>query len=80
MSAEKFRVVIYTNTCEKKGSYIPATEDINIAIMPFQTADNGLIIVCQNSRIIRRKERIPGSSCEWKDVTLAPKSRDRVQL
>ncbi|EKP8012500.1 PilI type IV pilus biogenesis protein, partial [Escherichia coli] len=22
----------------------------------------------------------PGSSCEWKDVTLAPKSRDRVQL
>lgn len=74
MSAEKFRVVIYTNTCEKKVSYIPATEDINIAIMPFQTADNGLIIVCQNSRIIRRKERIPGSSCEWKDVTLAPKS------
>ncbi|EFZ2809639.1 PilI type IV pilus biogenesis protein [Escherichia coli] len=61
-------------------SYIPATEDINIAIMPFQTADNGLIIVCQNSRIIRRKERIPGSSCEWKDVTLAPKSRNRVQL
>ena len=54
MSAEKFRVVIYTNTCEKKVSYIPATEDINIAIMPFQTADNGLIIVCQNSRIIRR--------------------------
>ncbi|MCZ7355145.1 PilI type IV pilus biogenesis protein, partial [Escherichia coli] len=52
MSAEKFRVVIYTNTCEKKVSYIPATEDINIAIMPFQTADNGLIIVCQNSRII----------------------------
>ncbi|EEZ8348504.1 PilI type IV pilus biogenesis protein, partial [Escherichia coli] len=49
MSAEKFRVVIYTNTCEKKVSYIPATEDINIAIMPFQTADNGLIIVCQNS-------------------------------
>ncbi|NPN68418.1 PilI type IV pilus biogenesis protein [Escherichia coli] len=44
------------NTCEKKVSYIPATEDINIAIMPFQTADNGLIIVCQNSRIIRRKE------------------------
>ncbi|MDO2806815.1 PilI type IV pilus biogenesis protein, partial [Escherichia coli] len=42
------------NTCEKKVSYIPATEDINIAIMPFQTADNGLIIVCQNSRIIRR--------------------------
>ncbi|EFJ3607913.1 PilI type IV pilus biogenesis protein, partial [Escherichia coli] len=28
----------------------------------------------------RRKERIPGSSCEWKDVTLAPKSRNRVQL
>ncbi|EKG7236607.1 PilI type IV pilus biogenesis protein, partial [Escherichia coli] len=27
MSAEKFRVVIYTNTCEKKVSYIPATED-----------------------------------------------------
>ncbi|MBL9227792.1 PilI type IV pilus biogenesis protein, partial [Escherichia coli] len=27
-----------------------------------------------------RKERIPGSSCEWKDVTLAPKSRNRVQL
>ncbi|EIH5005097.1 PilI type IV pilus biogenesis protein [Shigella boydii] len=80
MSAEKLRVVIYTNTCEKKVSYIPATEDINIAIMPFQTADNGLIIVCQNSRIIRRKERIPGSSCEWKDVTLAPKSRNRVQL
>ena len=80
MSAEKFRVVIYTNTCEKKVSYISATEDINIAIMPFQTADNGLIIVCQNSRIIRRKERIPGSSCEWKDVTLAPKSRNRVQL
>ncbi|MCQ8856419.1 PilI type IV pilus biogenesis protein [Escherichia coli] len=51
-----------------------------MAIMPFQTADNGLIIVCQNSRIIRRKERIPGSSCEWKDVTLAPKSRNRVQL
>ncbi|MDO1757441.1 PilI type IV pilus biogenesis protein, partial [Escherichia coli] len=25
MSAEKFRVVIYTNTCEKKVSYIPAT-------------------------------------------------------
>ncbi|ENB9968482.1 PilI type IV pilus biogenesis protein, partial [Escherichia coli] len=25
-------------------------------------------------------ERIPGSSCEWKDVTLAPKSRNRVQL
>lgn len=24
MSAEKFRVVIYTNTCEKKVSYIPA--------------------------------------------------------
>ncbi|EEQ4082273.1 PilI type IV pilus biogenesis protein, partial [Escherichia coli] len=24
--------------------------------------------------------RIPGSSCEWKDVTLAPKSRNRVQL
>ncbi|EOM9198310.1 TPA: PilI type IV pilus biogenesis protein [Escherichia coli] len=23
---------------------------------------------------------MPGSSCEWKDVTLAPKSRDRVQL
>ncbi|EET3443747.1 PilI type IV pilus biogenesis protein, partial [Escherichia coli] len=23
---------------------------------------------------------IPGSSCEWKDVTLAPKSRNRVQL
>ena len=45
MSAEKFRVVIYTNTCEKKVSYISATEDINIAIMPFQTADNGLIIV-----------------------------------
>ncbi|EER1731975.1 PilI type IV pilus biogenesis protein, partial [Escherichia coli] len=22
----------------------------------------------------------PGSSCEWKDVTLAPKSRNRVQL
>ncbi|EJY9731479.1 TPA: PilI type IV pilus biogenesis protein, partial [Escherichia coli O104:H4] len=21
-----------------------------------------------------------GSSCEWKDVTLAPKSRNRVQL
>lgn len=80
MSAEKFRVVIYTNTCEKKVSYISATEDINIAIMPFQTADNGLIIVCQNSRIIRCKERIPGSSCEWKDVTLAPKSRNRVQL
>ena len=33
MSAEKFRVVIYTNTCEKKVTYIPATEDINIAIM-----------------------------------------------
>ena len=31
MSAEKFRVVIYTNTCEKKVSYISATEDINIA-------------------------------------------------
>ncbi|HFW2720768.1 TPA: PilI type IV pilus biogenesis protein, partial [Salmonella enterica subsp. enterica serovar Saintpaul] len=28
MSAEKFRVVIYTNTCEKKVSYISATEDI----------------------------------------------------
>lgn len=28
MSAEKFRVVIYTNTCEKKVSYIPATEDM----------------------------------------------------
>ncbi len=63
MSAEKFSVVIYTNTCEKKVSYIPATEDINIAIMPFQTADNGLIIVCQNSRIIRRKElRCTGNS------------------
>ncbi|ENY9209471.1 hypothetical protein BON67_24490 [Escherichia coli] len=23
---------------------------------------------------------MPGSSCEWKDVTLAPKSRNRVQL
>ncbi|HFV6699239.1 TPA: PilI type IV pilus biogenesis protein, partial [Escherichia coli] len=34
MSAEKFRVVIYTNTCEKKVICIPATEDINIAIMP----------------------------------------------
>ncbi|MDZ6909650.1 PilI type IV pilus biogenesis protein [Escherichia coli] len=30
MSAEKFRVVIYTNTCEKKVSYIPATEDITL--------------------------------------------------
>ncbi|MCK2357722.1 PilI type IV pilus biogenesis protein [Escherichia coli] len=28
MSAEKFRVVIYTNTCEKKVICIPATEDI----------------------------------------------------
>ncbi|MEX9509095.1 PilI type IV pilus biogenesis protein, partial [Escherichia coli] len=56
MSAEKFRVVIYTNTCEKKVICIPATEDINIAIMPFQTADNALIIVCQNTRIIRRTE------------------------
>lgn len=28
MSAEKFRVVIYTNTCEKKVSYIPATDEV----------------------------------------------------
>nr|WP_250190100.1 PilI type IV pilus biogenesis protein [Escherichia coli] len=28
----------------------------------------------------RGKSSIPGSSCEWKDVTLAPKSRNRVQL
>ena len=71
MSAEKFRVVIYTNTCEKKVICIPATEDINIAIMPFQTADNALIIVCQNTRIIRRTERIPGSCSEWKEVGLS---------
>ncbi|MBW6087918.1 PilI type IV pilus biogenesis protein [Escherichia coli] len=63
---------IYTNTCEKKVICIPATEDINIAIMPFQTADNALIIVCQNTRIIRRTERIPGSCSEWKEVALPP--------
>ncbi|HBQ4495620.1 TPA: PilI type IV pilus biogenesis protein, partial [Escherichia coli] len=40
MPAEKLSVVVYTNTCEKKVICIPATEDINIAIMPFQTADN----------------------------------------
>ncbi len=68
MPAEKLSVVVYTNTCEKKVICIPATEDINIAIMPFQTADNALIIVCQNTRIIRRTERIPGSCSEWKEV------------
>nr|WP_289509102.1 PilI type IV pilus biogenesis protein [Escherichia coli] len=59
---------------------MPATEDINIAIMPFQTADNGLIIVCQNSRIIQRKERIPGSCSEWKEVALPLKARSRIKL
>lgn len=73
MSTEKFRVIVFTNTCEKKIFYIPATKDINTELIPFQTVNNGLIIVCEKSRIIRRIERIPGSSSKWKDVALPVK-------
>lgn len=48
--------------------------------MPFQTADNALIIVCQNTRIIRRTERISGSCSEWKEVALPLKARPRIKL
>ncbi|EHD1453718.1 TPA: PilI type IV pilus biogenesis protein, partial [Escherichia coli] len=39
-----------------------------------------LIIVCQNTRIIRRTERIPGSCSEWKEVALPLKARSRIKL
>ncbi|MEE4480133.1 PilI type IV pilus biogenesis protein [Escherichia coli] len=37
-------------------------------------------MVCQNSRIIRRTERIPGSCSEWKEVALPLKARGRIKL